>query len=122
MNQKIKHWQDPVNVVLGLGFALSPWIAGYADISLAMWSAVAAGLALAAAALGAVFVPKAWAEWTQTVISVWMILSPWLLSFADERSATAAAVGTGVVALALALSRLLTDKELGVWRGGRSTA
>lgn len=48
--RKIKHWQDPVNVVLGLWFVVSPWIVGYADRTPAMWSAVIAGLVLAAAA------------------------------------------------------------------------
>lgn len=114
--RKIKHWQDPVNVVLGLWFVASPWIVGYADRTPAVWSAVIAGLVLAAAAAGAALLPQAWEEWTEAVVGVWMIASPWLLSFADHRGAMSAAVVTGLIAVVLALWRLGTDREFGWWR------
>lgn len=115
---KIKSWQDPVNVALGLLFVISPWAIGYADRTPAMWSAVIAGLVLAAAAAGASVLPQAWEEWTEAIVGVWMIASPWLLSFADHRAAMSTAVIAGLIAVVLALWRLGTDKEFG-WRRER---
>lgn len=106
-----KHWQDPVNALLGAGLALSPWLLGYQDQTMAMASAVVAGLALVAAALGAFFMPKAWEEWTEGALGLWMVASPWLLSFATHQTAMMTAVLIGVVVMALALWVLRTDSD-----------
>lgn len=116
----VKHWQDPLNGILGLWLAASPWLLDYQDQTVAMWSAVIAGLALCAAALGAVFVPRAWEEWTEAALGVWMIVSPWVLSFSDHRIAMHSAAWTGVAALALALWTLLTDKDYSAWSQNRT--
>ena len=57
------------------------------------------GLALVAAAMGAMLVPRAWKEWTEAVIGLRLMTSPWLLGFSTPPQAMLTAVGTGVVAL-----------------------
>lgn len=112
---QLKHWQDPVNAVLGLFLALSPWLVGYQDQVLASWSAGIAGLLLCAVALGAVFVPRAWEEWSECALGVWMIASPWVLAFSAQRLATQTALWTGIVVVVLALWTLMTDKDYSGW-------
>ncbi len=53
----MKHWQDPINVLLGAWLAVSPWVLGFQDQMAPTANGVVIGLALIAAALGAIFMP-----------------------------------------------------------------
>jgi hypothetical protein len=117
---RMKHWQDLVNGVLGVWLAASPWLLGYQEQTVATWSALVAGLALCAAALGAVFVPRAWEEWIEAILGAWMIVSPWVLGFSGHPEAMHASVWTGAAALLLALWTLLTDEDYSPWRTQRN--
>ena len=112
---QLKHWQDAVNAVLGAWLVLSPWAIGYVGDTLAMANAVVIGLALVAAALGAIFVPRAWEEWTEGALGLWLIASPWVLGFGPLHAAGVTAVLTGAVIVALVLWTLLTDKDYSAW-------
>ena len=46
--KELKHWQDPLNALIGVGVILSPWILGFQDERVLMANAVVAGLALIA--------------------------------------------------------------------------
>ena len=111
----LKHWQDVANFVLGMWLALSPWALGYQGDTTAMSSAVIAGVVLMAVALGAIFVPRAWEEWTQALIGLFVIASPWLLGFDDQQTVMRNAVLTGIAVVLLAAWTLLTDKDHGTW-------
>jgi hypothetical protein len=115
----MKHWQDPVNAVVGAWVAVSPWVLGFADHEAATIGSVAAGLALLAAALGAIFVPRAWEEWVSLALGAWLIASPWVLGFAAFGAATASTVAAGAVVVVLALWVLGTDRDYGGWWSDR---
>ena len=115
MKQHVKHWQDPLNAALGLWLVLSPWLMGFQDQATPAMNAVGVGILLGATALGATFVPRAWEEWTEGALGLWMVISPWLLGFAASRQPMMAAVATGVVVMALALWVLATDKDYVHW-------
>jgi hypothetical protein len=117
---KMKHWQDSVNALLGAWLVLSPWVLAYQAQTMATGNGVLIGLALMAAALGAIFVPRAWEEWTEGALGLWMVISPWVLGFSSIHSARNSAVITGLAIVALALWVLLTDKEYMSWRPGRA--
>ena len=111
-----KHWQDPVNALIGAWLALSPWVLGFQNQMAPTANSVVIGVALIAAALGAYFLPRAWEEWTEGVLGLWMIASPWVLGFRAEHNAMVSAVLSGIVALVLALWVLSTDKKYSSWR------
>lgn len=111
----LKHWADAVNAILGVWLVVSPWLLGYQDVSAAMWNASIVGVALIAVAMGAIFVPRAWEEWTECGLAAWLVASPWLLGFAAMQTAMLTAVATGVVIFALALWTLMTDSEYNGW-------
>jgi len=108
---RFKSWQDAVNAVLGAWLVLSPWAIGFGADTVAMANAVILGLALVAVSVGAIYAPAAWEKWTEAAIGVWMIVSPWLLGYADQRMPLRTAVATGVAIVALALWTLATGKE-----------
>lgn len=113
--KQLKHWQDPLNGLLGVWVLLSPWALGFQDTRLAMANAVIIGLALIAAALGAIFVPRAWEEWTEGALGLWLVISPWALGFSTHDHATMNALVSGMVIVALALWTLMTDKDYNGW-------
>ena len=109
--KNFKHWQDPVNAVLGVAVAVSPWVLDYSSETIATSNAVVIGLALVAAALGAMLAPKAWEEWTEAVFGLWMVISPWMLGYSHVQTAMYVAVGVGLIVVLLALWTLATDKD-----------
>lgn len=115
--KQMKHWQDPVNVVLGAWLVLSPWILGFSGERVAMANAVIVGVLLIAASVGAIIVPQAWEEWSEAALGLWMAVSPWVLRYNGQQLATRSALISGIVILALALWVLATDRDYGFAHG-----
>ena len=113
--KQMKHWQDPVNALLGAWIALSPWILGFTDAKMALANFLAVGALLLAAAIGAIVVPKAWEEWVEVALGVWLMASPWVLGYAGNMAAMQDALFSGLVVTVLALWVLGTDDEYGGW-------
>ena len=117
----LKHWQDAVSAAIAVWPFTSPWVpgsagqGGAAGHATAVTSTMVIGLALIAAALGAIFIPSAWEEWTELGLGIWLIASPWALAYEDLPGATISAVGCGIVVAALALWTLLTDDDYLGW-------
>jgi hypothetical protein len=118
--KQMKHWQDPVNALLGAWLIVSPWLLGFSKETTTMSNMVVIGVALIAVALGAIFVPQAWEEWTEAALGLWLMVSPWVLGFTHVQAARDTAVLTGVVVLALAIWVLFSDKDWGLLRDGRT--
>jgi hypothetical protein len=106
-----KHWQDAISVLVGIWVAISAWFLGYGENAVAMYHGLVVGIALVATALGAMLLPRAWEEWTELVLGLWLAVSPWLLGFSGSASATNNAVASGVLVVALALWVLFTDQD-----------
>lgn len=119
--ERMKHWQDPVNALLGAWLIVSPWLLGIQDETRPLANAVIVGVLLVATALGAVFAPRAWEEWTEGLLGVWLAISPWVLGFGDLEAARNAAAATGVAVFVLALWVLLTEKDHAAAFGRKTT-
>ncbi|MDP3759649.1 MAG: SPW repeat protein [Ramlibacter sp.] len=115
--KQMKHWQDPVNALVGVWLILSPWALGFQGETNALANAVIVGVLLIAAALGAIFVPRAWEEWTEGALGLWLAISPWALGFAGLQNAMISTVASGIVVMVLALWVLMTDKDYAGWLG-----
>jgi hypothetical protein len=96
------HWQDSTNAALGAWLIVSPLALRFQGDWVALASTVIVGVLLVAAALGAIFVPRAWEEWTETALGVWLAISPWILGFQVQMAKMNALV-IGLVVLTLAL-------------------
>ena len=108
--KQLKHWQDPVNGVLGIWLVLSPWALRYAGDTSATANALIVGLALVAASLGAMLAPRPWEEWVEAALGAWLIVAPWALRFGGQTDAMYTALGTGIAVLVLALWTLANEK------------
>jgi hypothetical protein len=115
MSMSIKHWQDPVNVVLGLWLVLSPWVLAYRTETNPMWNAIILGIVIAGVAVYAMFRAMAWQEWANVAFGIWLVISPWAVGFSGLVAAMWNAVIVGAIVAVLAVWALGTDKDIGGW-------
>ncbi|HEX8963052.1 MAG TPA: SPW repeat protein [Rhodocyclaceae bacterium] len=115
MNAKMKHWQDPANIVLGLWMIVSPWVLAYSGDAPATSNAVIIGVVVAVLAALELFNVTAWEEWVNFILGIWLVISPWVLRFSADRTATSNDVVLGIVIAVLAIWALGTDRDIGGW-------
>ena len=108
---RLKHWQDVVNMVIGVWLVVSAWALGLEADRAMTANFVIVGLALVALTLGAIFVPKAWEEWSEFALGIWLIVSPWVLNFNIHLDATRNAVACGAAVALLSIWSLLTYED-----------
>lgn len=80
---KNQRWQDWVILVLGAWLFFSPfWMGGYASAgSTAAWNSYIFGVVAIAFAIAALATGQRWEEWVELVLGIWLIISPFVLSF-----------------------------------------
>lgn len=107
----VNHWQDRANAVVGAALILSPWAIRYDSDMTATANALIVGVALIAAAFGAIATHKAWEEWVEAILGLWMLLSPWMLGFSHHTGAMLCAVAAGLIVVVFSLWTLATDRD-----------
>jgi hypothetical protein len=115
MSKSIKHWQDPVNLILGLWMLASPWVLNYQAEPNPTWNAVVVGVLIAAVAVSALVAVMAWQEWANVVLGIWLAISPWVLGFTALSAVMWNAVVVGLLVAVFALWAVATDKKIGGW-------
>lgn len=60
-----KAWEEGINILLGLGLAVSPWLLGFADREVAANNAVIVGILIAAFAIWAMVLDASVQSWWQ---------------------------------------------------------
>ncbi len=73
-----KRPQDWINLIIGIWLFLSPWIFGYAYMGHA-WNSFLFGALVTIFSVFALYDRKAWEEWINTFIGIWIFISPWVL-------------------------------------------
>jgi SPW repeat len=106
-----RRWQDGANLVLGAWFFVSPWVLGHAGSTAAL-NAHILGAAVVVVALIAAYMPKAWEEMINTLLGVWLVVSPFVLGFAATRIVALHTVVVGILATAFAVWAMASDKRL----------
>lgn len=109
--KRVKHWQDPVNALLGAWLIVSPWVLGFQNVVVAMVSTMAIGALLIASSLEAMQVPQAWEEWLDVGLGALLMVLPALLGFDSVAPALQNALVSGAVVTALAIWVLVTDDD-----------
>jgi hypothetical protein len=107
----LRHWQDDINLLLGIWLFISPWVLGYADAQTAAWHSWGLGLLIGVGALMALIRFFAWEEWINAAFGVWLIVAPWLLGFSGESVAMWNHVVIGVLTAVLAIWSATSGEE-----------
>ena len=80
-------WHEWTTLVLGGLLFIAPWILGFAGASAAAWNAWIGGLVVVGLSVLALVYFQEWEEWLNAALGVWLVLSPWLLSFTSVPAA-----------------------------------
>lgn len=93
--------------VAGLWEVVSPFILGYSAITVAMWNAIIVGVVLillaAWAALSQDVSTDRTLDWINAVLGLWLLVSPFVLSYSTTRVAMWNDAIVGIVVIVLAL-------------------
>ncbi len=100
---------DGINILAGLGLALSPWFLEFTTVAAAAWNAWIVGAAIALIAVAALISFHRAEEWVNGALGLWAVIAPWVLGFADLQPATAAHVVLGLLVAVLAAVALWSD-------------
>lgn len=92
-----QRWQDWVNLILGVWLFITPFIGMEMVSSAAAWNGYIFGVLVVALSIWALVQPRAWEEWINLVIGVWLILAPFVLGFTTETTAMWNHIVVGVV-------------------------
>ncbi|MFY0311307.1 SPW repeat protein [Leisingera sp. D0M16] len=109
------HWQDGITLLTGLALAIALYFlnvtpADGESLAPATWNFVLAGMAAAALAATALVSFNVWEEWVEIVLGAWLIISPWVLGYADAAVLTWMAVIGGVVIVAMGATVVYGDR------------
>ena len=119
MNEQ--HWQDWLVIIVGLWLVASNWVLGYslpgtAPVALdatIFWNALLTGGAAILLGGMAIAAFTLWEEWADIAIGLWLVVSPWILGFADIHLAMWNVVLSGVVIILSAAWTLYDAREAG---------
>lgn len=107
---KNDHWQDWVNVFVGLWVFGSPWLLEHTMITevpggglRGMWNLWIVGLLVAIIAYIAIYAFNAWEEWVNIALGAWLLVSPWILGFSASAVLMWNAVVFGALVVAFAV-------------------
>jgi len=105
----MKKWRnesalDVYNLVAAAVLLAAPWLFSLTNGSARLDFRLSAA-AIVAMSLAAMFAYANWEEWINTLVGLWLIVSPWVLGFAHVR-AMHFSVGIGIVVTFMALLEL----------------
>lgn len=103
-------WQDWAQLILGVWLFFSPWILGYTEFGNAAGNAYIIGIAITVLGLAELYRARPWEEWTNLILGVWLVISPWVLGFTDINRATQNAVVVGIIMIILPLWAVGTQR------------
>jgi len=97
---------DVINLVLGTGLFLAPWVIGFPAESTVSWNAWLSGILIAAVAIAALGAFAEWEEWLNVIVGLWVAASPWLVDFSANVTATRLHVIVGILVAVVGAVRI----------------
>jgi hypothetical protein len=109
-----RHWEDWLDLALGVWLCASPWVLEFADDMLATQNSFLVGFLLIVTETVVIAAFRPWEEWINVVLGAWLVISPWILNTSPTGTVTTNFVIVGLLVLGLALYE--------IWDGRRHTA
>ena len=106
---------DVINLILGAVLFFSPWIFGFAPGAESQ-NAMICGVIIAVLSIAALAAFAEWEEWLNLVVGLWVLVSPWVLGFAQTTAMWVHVVIGIIVAVIAAVELWMTH------HGGRLIA
>jgi SPW repeat len=101
---------DVGNLILGAILIVFPWAFGFAPGSQSE-NGLVTGLVLVAVSIAALTAFAVWQEWVNLIVGLWLIVSPWILSF-QSVEAVRIEVTIGIIVAVFAKNELWFRSQL----------
>ena len=95
------HWEDWCSWGLGLWLCISPWALRFDLEPVATRAAVISGVLLILVEAITLSAFRAWEEWLNVAIGIWLIAAPWIVVTTGTAAVNFVIVGLLVLALAV---------------------
>lgn len=105
MKKRNQRWQDWVNLIAGIWLFITPWLFNYARTGYS-WDAFLFGFIMIIFSIWAISDRRLWEEWVDSIIGIWVFISPWVLSFSFDYAALWNFLAVGFVATILSIWNL----------------
>lgn len=105
MQWKSERVCDVLNLILGAILVLSPWIFGFASGAQSQ-NAVISGIVIVILSIAALAAFMEWEEWINLLAGIWVLVSPWVLGFANAATAMWTHVIIGLLVAVIAAVEL----------------
>lgn len=113
-------WSSAVNVLAGLWLILAPFVLNFTRSSAATYNSVIVGVAVLVMAAIRAFNPdvREGLSWANLILGLWMIVSPYVLGYANVNNAQTNSLITGAIILILAAFSAYETNEAHREQGG----
>lgn len=96
------HWENWINIVLGIWLVVSTWELQYAHMGLESWNSYLVGTAVVALSATALTSPSTIKQMANMGLGLWLMASPWVLQTHHHGAATANVFIVGLVVFVVA--------------------
>lgn len=100
-----KQWEDWCNWLLGIWLCISPWTLRFDQEPVATRTTVITGILIILAEVVTLSVYRAWEEWINVILGMWLVICPWALDI-SSLAIRANLIVVGLLVLALAIYEL----------------
>jgi hypothetical protein len=100
---------DIINLFLGAFLFCTPWLFGYSAGAMS-GNAWISGIVIFLASVAALAAFAEWEEWTNVIVGIWLLVSPWVLGF-DGSQAMHIDLVIGIIVALLAIIELCSDHQ-----------
>ena len=92
-----------IQSLLGAMLFVAPWVLGFAEHGAAAWTAWLTGAAIFLFGVVSFADDASWPAWTNLVVGIWAVISPWVAQFSTVDAAiwTHVVIGAAVAASSL---------------------
>lgn len=95
-----RHWEDWVELVLGVWLFVSPWVLQYRETTAAQSAFLVGFLLIVTELIALSSLVEVWEEWFSVIFGAWLVISPLVLGAAFVPTVNFVIVGVLVLALA----------------------
>lgn len=110
-NWRKEEYPDLISFAMGALLVVSPWAVGFMSETSASWNAVLSGSLITLLSLIGLAVFVDWQAWWNLAAGVWVAVSPWLIAFSTDTSATRVHCIVGTVVAVASVLRISLEND-----------
>lgn len=111
-----KYWEDWCKWLLGFWLCISPWVLHFDQQLKPTMAAVITGIGIVFFERVTLYFYRAWEEWINSMLGLWLVMCPWVLSIRSP-NARENFVVVGLLVIALTLYEIWQARRQSGYQG-----